>query len=244
MNKPHRAGWCWGGRVGGLVAGGLVGAAGILGLRAEEDLVTIDFRNRIPGVLDARVYDFDGMTPLEGPLFAAQLYFSTTSTNELLPVGVTVGFLQGTNAGYWGYAEDICVCVIPPTQPTLGQPIIYQVRVYQWIPGGPFGRYVIVGASRVHDMTVTNRVMPLIGFESFRLLPEKLQVRREGDHVVVQWPYLAARRYVLEATTNLQSTASWMPVFEWSSYGDPWEIISVTNALASTPRFYRLERWR
>jgi hypothetical protein len=75
------------------------------------------------------------------------------------------------------------------------------------------------------------------------LIPERLQVKREGERVVVQWSYLAAQRYELQTTGSLLPPILWSPIFEWSGIADTGQTFSVTNAVTTMPQFYRLERW-
>ena len=92
-------------------------------------------------------------------------------------------------------------------------------------------------------MVITNYVMPMVGLESFKLEPERLEIRVEGDQAIIQWQYLAASRYELQSTSDLKPPVSWAPIFEWSGIGENWQIFSVTNAVTAIPQFYRLERW-
>ena len=220
-------------------------AVGFARAFAADEVVAIDFRNRIPGVLDAPVYDFDGVTRLGGGegLFLAALYVSASSPDNLLPVGVTMSFLTGTNAGYWGYEPPQPIEVtLPGVSP--GERVWYKVLVFEGLPGTEEQTVFLLGLSKVYSMVLTNSVMPLVGFESFSLTPEELRIRRQANQVVIEWDYRGAREYHLEATSSLRSPVQWQTVFTRASYGDPYEVISVTNALASTPQFYRLQRWR
>jgi hypothetical protein len=206
---------------------------------AADELVRIDFRNKIPGVLDAPVFHFDGVTRLDGR-FTAELLAGTTA-DGLTPLANTQGFLTGTDAGYLPYESPQERFIDP--QPVLGQPIWFQVHIWEHLSEGPFGKWICVGRSKVHSMVVTNYVMPLVGLESFSLVPEQLRITWHSDQVVVQWPYLAAQRYELQTTSSLQPPILWSPIFEWSGIADNHQELSVTNAVTPTPRFYRLERW-
>ncbi len=196
-------------------------------------------------MLDAPVYDFDEVTRLgarEG-LFLAALYVSASSPDSLTPVGQVMTFLTGTNAGYWGYEPPQPV-EVTLSGVSLGQRVWYKVLVLEDLSGIEEQRVFLLGQSKVYSMVVTNSVMPLVGFESFSLTPEELRIRRQGDQVMIEWDYRGARQYNLEATGSLRPPVQWQTVFTRASYGDPYEVISVTNALTSTPQFYRLERWR
>lgn len=212
---------------------------------ADGELVAIDFRNRIRGVLDAPVYDFDGVTPLGTHAeCGAVLYVSPQSPEQLMPIGSSIVFGHGTDAGYWSHESIPLYCTVPSwLRVAVGERIFYQVRVWERLPLGQFGTPVPVGGSRVYSLVVTNSVMPLVGFQSFNLV-EELRVRRHDDQVVIQWDYRGARQYNLEATSTLGPRADWSTVFMRATYGEAYEVISVTNTLSSTPQFYRLWRQR
>jgi hypothetical protein len=105
------------------------------------------------------------------------------------------------------------------------------------------GYFIAAGESQPYSMVVTNEVMPPVGLECFSLVPEQLQIIREGNQVIVEWEYLAAERYELQATGDLHPPIQWLPIFESSGGGDKVQKFWVTNALTTTPQFYRLERW-
>jgi hypothetical protein len=168
-------------------------------LSAADELVRIDFRNRIPGIVDAPVFDFDRASGLQDSFWAA-LYVGP-DTNSFLPQDAPYPFLTGTNAGYWQH--DTPLEIVPHPEPSLGQRIWFQVRILQVVPVGPFGESIDVGRSGIHSMVVTNYVMPMVGLQSFSLQPEQLHITRQADQIVVQWQYLAAHRYELQSTGNL-----------------------------------------
>ncbi len=61
---------------------------------------TLQFVNRITGVLDAPVFAEDGTTRLEGDAYRAQLFAGPTP-DSLAPIGPAVPFRTGAAAGYW-----------------------------------------------------------------------------------------------------------------------------------------------
>jgi hypothetical protein len=85
-------------------------------LVAAQELVRLDLRNRIPGVLDAPVYDFDGVTRLASAQFLATLYVSGKGPDSLSPVGSPLYFGTGPNAGYWPsfQTEQPVEIIVPP----------------------------------------------------------------------------------------------------------------------------------
>jgi hypothetical protein len=211
-----------------------------------DDLVRIDFRNRIPGVVDAPVYDFDGVTPLgsSNPLFWAMLL---TGTNSYSLVGSGISdFTRITNAGYWYYESPLEVVV--PHRPSLGEEVWFQVQILEMLPSFPFPEFAVAGQSEAFSMVVTNHVMPMVGLESFKLVPERLEISRQTDRVIIQWLWLGAARYELEEATSLEPAASWAPTYAWSVEQTGWpgigDAFSVTNAVSDRPQFFRLKRWR
>jgi hypothetical protein len=152
----------------GMWAGGLLGA---------EELVTIDFRNRIPGVLDTPVFDLDGTTRLDSR-FLPQLYVSQTNLpSSFAPVGSAVYFFSGTNAGYW-YDETPLEAVFSWR---VGAPTLYQVRVRQWFPSTDIPRAVPRGGSPTDSLVVTNSPMPLIGLRVSAWFPKRSRSRDRGS---------------------------------------------------------------
>jgi hypothetical protein len=223
-------------------------AVGIAAVTAQEtnELVRIDFRNKVPGVVDAPVFNHDGVTRLEGRLWMTELYAGPDANSFAAVVGSAFLFLTGADAGYWDYTTPNEV--IPSFLPTLGQRIWFQVRIYEFVPDFPFWKPVYVGSSRIYSMVITNFVMPMVGLESFKLELERLEISVEGDQAIIQWQYLAASRYELRSTIDLKPPVSWTPIFEWSAdesgYPPSHYVFSVTNVVTDVPQFYRLERWR
>jgi hypothetical protein len=90
---------------------------------------TIYFSNRVPGIVDAPVFDMDGTTRLQGLSWLAQLYAGVPGSDfrSLVPVGAVAPFGTGTNAGYWDAnpAPSRTVSFIAP-----GTDAAIQVRVW------------------------------------------------------------------------------------------------------------------
>lgn len=209
---------------------------------AADETVVIDFRNRIPGVLDAPVYDADGVTPLAGPLFFAQLWGSNEGPDALVPLGTRTPFQSGPNAGYW----EPTTVDLGILGAKVGQQIWLQVQAFELVQTGPvdFGR-ALVGRGAIVQVTLTNSVMPFVGWQSFSLTPERLDFERRGEEMVIRWENQNAYRYVLESATTL------VPPVNWSSAYQPnlntiqfGETIAFTNATAAAQSFYRLKRYR
>ncbi len=86
---------------------------------------TVDFCNFVP------ISDVDGVTPLAGPAFLAQLYAGAPG-QSLRPVGVPRPFLTGTDAGYF----DCQVVVVPGVLP--GGTAVVQVVAWRASDGLTF----------------------------------------------------------------------------------------------------------
>jgi len=142
----------------------------------------IDFRNRITGTLDVPVFDVDGVTPLAGPDYVAQLYFSLTQAGSYTPVsGAPAVFRTGAGAGYWNAGTD-STRVLFGIQ--AGSTAWLQVRVWDGTclepypgPGNCGGYYgmstpfsVVAGGTPPIGAPLTPAVM--LGLASFRLVPE------------------------------------------------------------------------
>jgi hypothetical protein len=118
------------------------------------------------------------------------------------------------------------------------------VRIFERISDFPWPNWIIVSESAVYSLEVTNSVMPMVGLESFRLIPEELDITRRVNEVVIQWQGLGAARYELHGTSSLKPPVPWSSIFEWSGERVNGLIFSVTSAVTSTLHFYRLERRR
>lgn len=98
--------------------------------------------------------------------------------------------------------------------------------------------------SDVLTLVVTNSPMPLLGLESLVWFPERLCVRRQADQIILEFEHQGASRYELVATSSLQQPVFWRREFTHTGLEEFGQIISVTNVLTSSPRFFRLRRWR
>jgi len=221
----------------GLVAGTMAAAT--------QETVKIDFRNYIPGVLDAPVFDADGVTRLvptgvwTREFFAQVPIGKTSAEGAFMPAGGPSPFQTGTNAGYWEPQQVVLADV------ALGERIWVQVRVSEWIATGPLEHTMgLRGKSRILSFMGTNSVMTLVGLGSFNLQPEPFCHERREGQIVLKWEHLGASRYDLEATDNLAATNSWSAVFTWSGMEGFGTTLSVTNLIVGPQRFYRLKRWR
>jgi hypothetical protein len=132
---------------------------------------TIDFRNKFGGVVTngAPVFDLDGVTPLNGSNYVAQLY-AGPSLALLRPAGQPTPFQSGFNAGYF-YSQIITLANVPP-----GGNAVVQVRAWDVAFGTSYeevralgGR---VGKSQVLQVAAGGNALPaapLTGLQSFSL---------------------------------------------------------------------------
>jgi hypothetical protein len=223
--------------IAGLAAATLVAAA--------QDVVQIDFRNYIPGVLDAPVFYPDGVTRIAFNWTPykpyASLWFSKASNDPPFSSFTRASddylFQGSTNAGYWVPT----LAVLPDVK--LGEHISVLVRAGEmtraWTEGPIWGRQ---GLSKVLSLVVTNPVMTLVGLESFRLQGERFRWGVQDGQMVLSWYHGGASTYWVESTENLAATSSWVTVFT-SSTEQIGSTLSVTNPIVGPQRFYRLRRW-
>ncbi len=83
------------------------------------------------GVLQQKVYDTDGTTPLSGDRYLAQLYAGPTA-GSLTPIGAAVPFNTGNIAGYWRGGTRNLASVVP------GASAYAQVHVWETGRGRTF----------------------------------------------------------------------------------------------------------
>jgi hypothetical protein len=69
--------------------------------------------------------------------------------------------------------------------------------------------------------------------------PPSLRLRLAGEQLVITWP-TPIGTYILETTTNLSASNSWMPVTNTPTLVDFQ--ITVTNAISHPSQYYRLRK--
>jgi hypothetical protein len=219
-------------------------AAATLVLTAQE-VVQLDFRNYIPGVLDAPVFYPDGVTRIAFNWTPykpyASLWFSKSSNDPPFFSSFTRAsddylFQGATNAGYWVPTLAVLRDV------RLGERIWVLVIVQEW---PDFSNYDTLpgrsGFSKALSLVVTNPVMTLVGLEPFCLQPEPFWCEVQDGQMVLSWYHGGASTYWVESTDNLASASSWATAFS-SSLWQFGSTLSVTNPIVGPQRFYRLRR--
>jgi hypothetical protein len=115
-------------------AGAATSAAAIITVQPRTPGGAVLLNNRFPPVLDAPIFDTDGVTRLAGPAFLAQLYAGLTPA-QLESVGVVVPFLPRA-AGYFMQGPGGNVIALPSIAP--GETAHVQVRVWESASGPTF----------------------------------------------------------------------------------------------------------
>ena len=145
--------------------------ARLIVINAIEGGGKIDFRNRFSNVtnVEAPVFDIDGVVPLNGSNYLAQLY-GGPSLEFLRPVGQPSTFKSGFGAGYFNSQ----IVTLPTVAP--GSNAIVQVRAWDGTKGSTYeearafsGRF---GKSELLTLTLGGDLIPpvnLVGLKSFNL---------------------------------------------------------------------------
>ena len=148
---------------------------------------TVFFRNRMAAIgFAAPVFDSDGVTPLSGTRFRAQL-LAGKSEKTLIPVSGAVPFGIGQRAGFFDTDATSTAIELPHIQP--GAEAFFQVRVWE-MPGDTFSNAFAaggrVGLSNVFKLKAGNDGAPptlpahLSGMESFSLAHPLLSEQPKG----------------------------------------------------------------
>jgi hypothetical protein len=206
----------------------------------------IDFRNFIEGVLDAPVYDVDGVTKLEVDRFYVSLVadwtipFLESGPTSLAPVGALLSFQTGTNAGYW-VPQDLTLRGATPGQRIWVLVMVFSEQPCLYDPPCPL---ILWGRSKPFSIVLQETPTPLTGLESFNLGPHGFGVRRQGGDLVIRWLNQGDATYSLEATTDLGAAGSWKEFWRGSGHYPAGNLMSVTNAITGEHQFFRLRMWR
>ena len=185
---------------------------------AESDLAvvsvlgsggTVQFTNIVGNIL-APVFDIDGVTPLSGAGFMAQLYAGPT-LSDLAPVGPAVPFLTGDLAGFWSVDPSV-TRAIPSVVP--GSEAVVQARVWETSMGPSFEAALASGSKVGISLPLTiptggNGLPPslpteMTGLTSFQLtfdLPPTIIT--QPDHVVIDLGGAGTLEVVVQGATPL-----------------------------------------
>ena len=135
---------------------------------------TLNFNNRVAGVLDAPVFNIDTATRLDGTRFMAQLYAGATA-DSLAAVGVAAPFRTGAGAGYInpGANATVAVATVVP-----GANAFIRMRAWDTTTGATYEAASVRGESSVFSVATGGAGSPpslpanLVGLTSFNLVPE------------------------------------------------------------------------
>ena len=139
---------------------------------------TVDIYNGPGEVVDAPVYDVDGLTLLVGAAYQAQL-FAGPAADQLVAVGAPLPFRTNLGAGYWQSGDTLRVInsVLP------GATAFVQIRVWEVAAGATYEAAVAArgkrGTSLVLSIVTGGAGAPpslppmMVGLESFRLFQEQ-----------------------------------------------------------------------
>ena len=204
----------------------------------------IDIRNPLPGIVDAAVYQVDGVTRVDNDSFAsmhhtqvfAQL-FAGEEVDASSPVGELMPMGADDTAGYWNPGTS-SVVALPGIE--AGQTVWVQIRVMEFTAGPGGTKIAQYGQSQLLRLTTKEEPVPLSGLRDFQLLPPSLYVYARTDEVVVEgW----GPGYSLEAAD--------FPGGPWTeierelndpSYIDMMMGFTARERIAHRSRFYRLRR--
>lgn len=115
----------------------------------------LNFNTRVAGRVDARVYQADGVTPLAGADYLAQLYVGQDASGaQLIPVGAPTPFRTGAAAGYV-VPVDV---VVPGVAP--GSTVIVEVRA--WDAAGGVASYE-AAVDQGRTVGRSNRIKVVLG---------------------------------------------------------------------------------
>lgn len=138
--------------------------------------------------VDAPIFDIDGVTPLNGSNYLAQLYAGPT-LGLLRPVGQPSPFRSGFRAGYV-YAQVVTLPTVPP-----GSNAIAQVRAWETGKGSSYEEARAMGGkfgkSELLTVVVGGGLLPptgLEGLQSFNLGAGMPQFANGEIHFVEQQP--------------------------------------------------------
>ena len=199
--------------------------------------------NDVPGVVDAPLYDMDGVTRLSSR-FDVQLFvdygpFAEAGPTALLAIGVPVTCMDGERAGYF----DAGVVEIPWAAP--GDKVWAVVRVSASVPtnwGPDFQPPIRCGESPPFIVTLGESPAPLEGLVSFRLNGQDCSASEENEKITISWVnlYPFVTHYLLESGPSVTGNL-WTKIFDGAASSDTYALMSVTVVKEEAVRFFRLK---
>jgi hypothetical protein len=206
----------------------------------------INFANRwfIPGSPEAPVFDIDGVSPLNGSNFVAQLY-GGPSLELLRPAGRPSHFQSGFGAGYF-YPQIVTLPTVPP-----GSNAIVQVRAWDATKGSSYEEARGLGGKFGKSELLTvmaggGPIAPanLIGLQSFSLqagMPQfasgKITFLERQPGSIIVWSHLGEMgfRYLIEKSIH---GLEWQPYVVITNQGPTATFTDSANS-GSAAVFYR-----
>ena len=197
----------------------------------------LDFRNRsfVSPLLDAPVFDIDGVTRLNGSNYIAQLY-GGLSLELLRPLGRPSPFSDGFGAGYF-LPQLVTFPTVPP-----GAAAVVQVRAWDATKGstyeearglgGRFGKSQLLTATLGGGLTPPT---PLEGLQSFSLQAGQPQFAR-GEITFLE------RRPEGEIVWSHFGEPGYRYLIERSLHGLEWRPYQVVTNVTSTVTFTDVAR--
>jgi len=214
---------------------------GLEGGYVEWDNYVLDY--------DARVFDTDGVTPLEGPNYVAQLYAGADS-NNLHAASVPVPFLTGSDAGLYFGSDSSTTTKIPDV--LAYQTAYIQVRVWEKSRWATFEEATALGGKVGKSDVIAKMVMPpwsipaLPELYSFKLeagspilATAKLYPNPESTGKDREWLLVGeiGARYTVESRTPPND---WNPIMQVTNITGTVTFID-TNAQNASLKFYRAQ---
>jgi hypothetical protein len=202
----------------------------------------IDFRNYIPGVVDAPVFRADETNRLSGRVYFAQLFAGPDETS-LTPWGAAVMFGTGEMAGYWDADDPIrAVGTVEP-----GDRVVVQVRAWEFEGGCNYDGCApprLFGQSSLLSLIITDAPTPLVGLESFSLRAAPIRaIYAQGDEIVLRWSAGNGNtQYQVEMASGLAEPLEWIrvPAEPTLIHDDNWWDWILTSKITVPAAYYRI----
>lgn len=157
-----------------------IAALAVLAITSASAQGTLTFNNRIVGIVDAKIFNQDGVTGLSGTGFSVQLYVGAAGAAEgalTAVAGVVSDFRTGNAAGYFNSLGDVAIPGFAG-----GQTVALQLRAWD-NQGGTITSYEAASIRGVSNVFNTVDALggagnppataaTLQGLQSFSIVPE------------------------------------------------------------------------